>query len=182
MDKLKLKITGNKNIQVGVNNGSIIQTQKVINRTTATPNPEIHISDEQAFYIKEKVDELVDIVCKAKNVEKKEAYSEVYGSLKHHFKVTGYKFIPKDKFVDATRYLEQLKVLKYRSALKKTDNAEYRKQLYKAIHAKANELGWDNDTLYNFINTLLVPKKPILSLKELSDTRLKKIYTKLFSK
>lgn len=181
MDKLKQKITGDKNIQIGINNGSIIQTQKVVNRTTAIPNPELHISEEQAFLIKKKVENLVDIVCKVKKVGKKEAYNEVYGGLKYYFKVTGYKFIPKDKFDDAIRYLDQLNVIKYRPKLRKTDNEEYRKQLYKAIHAKANELGLDNHSLHDFINISLGLKKPISSLKELSDTRLKKIYSKLFS-
>ncbi|RHO65379.1 hypothetical protein DW083_20950 [Parabacteroides sp. AF48-14] len=114
MEKNKQQIEGNNNIQIGVNHGDIIHTEKVIRKTNAVPNPEIHISEEQAFVIQQKVNDLVDLICKVKDVERKNAYIEVYGGLKRHFKVTGYKFLSKDKFEDAIRYLEQLKVIKYR--------------------------------------------------------------------
>ena len=181
MESSKQKIKGNNNIQIGINNGDIIHTQKIINRTNAIPNPEIHISEEQAFAIQQRVNDLVDLICKTKGFERNKAYIEVYGGLKHYFRVTGYKFLPKDKFEDAIQYLDRLKVLKYRPKLRTLDNEEYRKQYYKSIHAKANELNFSHEELYQFINDYLKPKKVITSLKELSDTRLKKIYTKLFS-
>lgn len=181
MENNKQKISGNNNIQIGTNNGDIYYTKKVVKNVNVMSNPEIHISDEQAYIIQQKVNELVEVICKAKDIERNKAYIEVYAGLKRHFKVPGYKCIPKEKFEEAIRYLEQLKVVKYRPKLRTADNDEYRKQYYKSIHSKANELKLSHDELYQLINDFLAPKKEITSLKELSDTRLKKVYTKLFS-
>lgn len=181
MKKNKQQIEGNNNIQIGVNHGDIIHTERIIKKTEATPDPIIHISEDQAFTIKEKVNELVSLRCKVEDEEKSKIYAKVYVGFREHFRITGYKFLPKDRFEEAIRWFELQKVLKYRPKLRKADNEEYRKQLYKSIHAKANELKMSREDLYILINDLIVPKNPITSLKELSDIRLKKVYNKIFS-
>ena len=180
MKKNIQKIEGNNNIQIGVNHGDIIYAEKIIKKTEAIPDPNIHISEEQAFKIQEKVNELVTLMSLVEDASKKVLYTKAYGEFKHYFHITGYKFLPKDKFDEAMRWFDQQKVLKYRPKLKKVDNKIYRNLYYKSIHSKATELNWNHDTLYQFINQTLCLKTPISSIKELSDTMLKKIYEVLF--
>lgn len=181
MEKNKQQIAGNNNIQIGVNHGDIIHTERIIRKIAAIPDANIHISEEQAFKIQERVNELVTMMGKVEDAPKTTLYAKVYGGFKRYFQITGYKFLPKDKFNEAMRWFDQQKVLKYRPKLKKADNDEYRKDYYKSIHAKANELKFSREELYQFINDFLKPKSPISSLKELSDARLKKVYIKIFS-
>lgn len=60
-------------------------------------------------------------------------------------------------------------------------NSNDRKKKYRAIHAKAHDLGMDISTLYNFINTIIKSEIPIISIKKLTDIQLKKIYVELFT-
>ena len=49
--------------------------------------------------------------------------------------------------------------------------------MYKSIHAKANELGIN---IHEYANSVLKLKNPIVSLTELSDVRLRKLYEHIF--
>ena len=109
-------------------------------------------------------------------------YRRLNINLTQYCNITSYKLLPKNQFDEAIKWFDKQKAYRYRPKLRKVNNEEYRKQLYKSIHAKANQLGWDNETLYEFINVFLQPKVYITSLKDMSDTRLKKVYNKLFSR
>jgi hypothetical protein len=172
------EIAGNNNIQVA---GDLIRTEKVVRKVLATPDYSIHISDAQAKQIKNKIDTIVSSSVQDKD-EQPKAYRDIYARLKKEFNATSYKFIPKEKFDVVITYLNRLNAYKYRNKARRTNNDSYRSQMYAAIHARARNIGMSNEQLYMFINEVLLPSKQITSMRELSDTRLKKIYQKIFSK
>ena len=88
------------------------------------------------------------------------------------------KLLPKDKFDDAIKWLDK-QIAIFRPGLKKSDNEQWRKDMYKSIFAKARQFNID---IYEFATEVLELKKPIDSLKELNDTKLQKLYDKIFSK
>lgn len=180
--EIKQKTIGKNNIQIGVNYGDVIETKKVVKHINVIHDDEYHIADGQAKQLRDKVDEIADLRSKANSEDKSKCYKHVYNELYKHFNISSYKLLPKEKFEEAIQWLNKQKAYRYRPQLRKTDNEEYRKQLYKSIHSKATQLGWSNNELYSFINVYLQPKILINSLKEMSDTRLKKVYDKLFSK
>ncbi|MDR3226638.1 MAG: ORF6C domain-containing protein, partial [Prevotellaceae bacterium] len=138
-----------------------------------------HISEYQAKQIKDKVDEIATSVPKEKVGEE---YKKIWSLLKDKFNVTSYHLIVKEQFDDVIKFLSKLNAYKYRQKARKNNNEKYRKELYGAIYAKVNELKMSKDELYVYVENILSLKKPISSLTDLSDTRLKKIYTKLFNK
>ena len=180
--KVKQKLEGNNNVQVGINYGEVVHTEKLIRRVEVIHDSNLHISDAEAKLLKDKVDEIVELRSQTEGKEKTYCYKRVYTELYNHFNITSYKLLPKNQFDEAIKWFDKQKAYRYRPKLRKVNNEEYRKQLYKSIHAKANQLGWDNETLYEFINVFLQPKVYITSLKDMSDTRHKKVYNKLFSR
>lgn len=179
MKKNKQQIEGNNNIQIGVNHGDIIHTEKIIRKTEVIHDSNTHISDAQAKEIRDRVKKIAEEKAGERRYTSA-PYGLVYGTLYNRYGITKYTLLPKDKYEDAIKWLDK-QIAIYRPKLKNVDPEQYRKDMYKSIHAKANELKFSHEELYLFINDYLKPKKAITSLKELSDTRLKKIYTKLFS-
>ena len=171
---MKQKIIGNNNIQVG---GDYVSTNKLIKKTEVIHNPEEHITDAQAKEIRDKVYKIAESRL-GENRFKTPPYGLIYSSLYNQFKITSYKLLPKTKYEEAIKWLDK-QIAIYRPKLKRVDNEQYRKDMYKAINARANQLGIN---IHEFAVEALALKKSITSLKELSDTRLKKLYSKLFSK
>lgn len=174
---------GNHNLQIGVNKGKVeIKTDKVVKRNEVKPNLEDHISETQAKEIKEKIDEIVEINSQAKKGEKKKFYPETWQSFYNRFHITSYKLLPKETFEEAFDWLQKQIAYKHRPKLRKANNEQWKKDIYGAIYAKSqNDLGMDKEDLYNFAFEKLQLKKPITSLKELSDTRLNKLYKLIFT-
>lgn len=174
MKKVNQEIIGNKNVQVA---GDYITTSKFVNKTTVIHDPNEHITDTQAKEIKDRVYKIAE----SRQGESKftsAPYGLVYGGFYKRYKITSYKLLPKDKYEDAIKWLDK-QIAIYRPKLKNVDKEQYLKDMYKAIHAKARQLGVD---VYDFAYDTLELKKPIASLKELSDARIKKLYNKLFNK
>lgn len=174
IENLSQDINGNNNIQVA---GDYIKTEKIVRTTQVIHNPDEHITDSQAKEIRDKVIKIAEERAGEKRYSSA-PYGIVYKALHDRFKITKYTLLPKDKYEEAIKWLDK-QIAIYRPKLKNVDPEQYRKDMYKSIHARANQLGID---IHEFAITALELKKPISSLKELSDTRLKKVYTKLFSK
>lgn len=138
MNKLEQDITGNRNIQIGINNGDIVYTNRIIKKVEVVYDPDLHISSIQAKILREKINEVVELRAIVEQKEKSTIYKKVYGELYNHFNIESYKSLPKEQFDEAVKWLSQQNAYRYRPKLRKIDNDEYRKQLYKAIHAKAN--------------------------------------------
>lgn len=177
---------GNNNLQIGVNQGTVIKTEKVTKKNEVIINPEIHITQEQAKRIYDTVNEIVEINEKAgkfkTSTDKGRFFAQTWISFKNRFNVTSYHLLPKEKFDEALSWLKKQIAYEHRPKLRKANNDEWRKDMYGAIYAKAqNELRMDKPALYAFASEKLKLKLPLNSLKELSDTRLKKLYQIMFS-
>ncbi len=173
---IKDNIIGDNNTQIKTD--KIIMTQKVINKRQSPPRDETNITEEQSFIIKKLVDEIVDAIYNTKKTkrDKKYIYPEVWNMYKAKFKLTEYKKLNINDFDKAIKYLKQQKAI-YTNKPKyaKEKNDEYRKDMYKAIHALKNELLW-NDKKYR---EYLYNNYDILSSKELDDKQLKNLKARL---
>lgn len=184
--KVSQKSKGNHNLQIGINQGTVIKTEKIIKKNEVVTNPEIHITQEQAKQILDTVNKIVEINEQAgkfkDSKEKGKCFSQTWTAFKNRFNVTSYHLLPKDKFDDALSWLQKQIAYEHRPKLRGTNNIQWKKDVYGAIYATAqNNLGLDKEGLYKFAFEKLELKKPITSLKELSDTRLNKLYKIIFA-
>lgn len=181
-NNIKQNSKGNHNVQVGINQGTIIKTDKVVKKNEIKPNIENHISEAQAKEIKECIDKIVEINEQAGKGNKSKIYPETWQSFYNRFKITSYKLLPKETFEDAITWLKQQIAFEHRPKLRKSNNDQWKKDIYGAIYAKSQKsLGLDKQGLYDFALEKLKLKTPINSLKDLSDTRLNKLYKLIFS-
>lgn len=171
---IKQEIKGNNNTQVA---GDLIKTEKVIKKTEVVYNSDLHITDAQALEIKDKVTKIAQSRAGETKFKNKPPFGLVYGEFYKRFKITSYKLLQIEHFDDACKWLDK-QIAINRKSLKNVDEEQFRKDLYKSINARANQKGIN---IYDFAETALSLKKPIISLKELSNTRLQKLYTKLYS-
>ena len=180
MGEVKNEIKGNNNIIAG---RDVIKADKIVNRfvnkTEVIHNPDEHISPAQAREIQEKVSELATSVEKEKQAKE---FQRIYGLLKSKFKVPKYDLIPKEQFDDAMKFLCKFNASTYRKSLRRTDNESWKKKTRSDIRARASKLGMSREEFYEYVERVLELKNPILSITELSDTRLKKLYDKIFNK
>lgn len=179
------KSKGNHSFQVGVNHGTIIKTEKVVRKNEVLANPDINISQEQAKKIKDMVNSIVEIYEQAgkfkNSSDKGKCFAQTWTSFNNRFSLTSYLLLPKDKFDEALIWLQKQIAFDHRPILRKANNPQWKKDMYGAIYAKSqNELHLDKQGLYQFAFDKLKLKEPISSLKELSDTRLQKLYKIIF--
>ncbi|MFZ1321323.1 MAG: RNA-binding domain-containing protein [Ignavibacteria bacterium] len=179
------KAKGNNNLQVAVNQGTIIKTDKVVRKNKVVTNPDIHISQEQAKKIKETINSIVEIyehLGKFKNSsDKGKCFAQTWKSFYNRFNLTSYFLLPKDKFEEALSWLQKDIAFNHRPKLRKANNLQWKKDIFGAIYAKAqNQLNLDKEGLYLFAFEKLKLKEPITSLKDLSDIRLQKLYKIVF--
>lgn len=103
-------------------------------------------------------------------------FKQEYNTFYKEFKISSYKLLPKDKYEEALIWLRKRNAYKGKKVLRQGNKEEWRKEQYTAIYFKANNLGMSKEDLYLFATEKLALKKPLTSLKELSDTRLEKLY------
>lgn len=169
MKKITQKIKGNNNIQIA---GDLINTEKIIHKTEVIHDAEFHITDEQAKEIRDKVHK----IAKYRSSESNYSYPQAFKLLYDHFHITKYQLLPKEKYEEAIVFLNK-QIAINRSKFKSVDNEQWRKDTHKAVQTRAKDLGID---IHEFAYTALQLKNPITSITELSDTRIKKLYTKIF--
>lgn len=176
------QIAKGKNIQqIAQNFGKIVNTNKVQNVTEVKYNPAEHITDSQAKLIKDKVDEIVRINESTGKTSTPKLYMQTWLSIKNRFNITKYTLLPKEKFEECMTWLQSQIAYNHRPKLRKANNTEWKKQIYKAIYSKIRDKKMSKQDLYDYAYEKLNLKKPISTLKDLSDTRLKKLYQYLFS-
>ncbi len=160
---------GNGNVIVG---GNINIGGKKIIKTQLQYDENKYISPKQAKEISDLIKKLV-VQEEAVGKSRSKAYAIWWGRLKNHFKVTTYKEIPNNKFNYAVKWLKQ-QIAINREKLKMGDRKEWKKDLYKAIYAKCNEIGWSKADLYIYIESKF--GKNITSLKQLNSYDLEHLY------
>lgn len=181
MKEIEQSITGNNNVQVGVNQGQIIHTEKVKQITEVLHDPNTHISDTQALQIRERITEIAGMVATNKggigSMIKKE-----YNAFYSQFGCTSYKLLPSDKFEEAMNWLAKRTAYHGKKNLRQGDTPEWRKKQYTAINTRARQLGMDRDNMLMFAQERLELKQPLESIKDLSHTRLQKLYNFIMNK
>ena len=135
------------------------------------PGPE-HISEQQAFQIKELIDKLAEIDSLAGRPDSHGAW---YKRLYKRYHITSYKLLRHTDFEDAISYLRQ-QIAIAQPKLRRRDNEAWRDHKYRAIWAKARELGLSSEQVHQLATDQLNLKKPISSLKELGEQNLLKFY------
>lgn len=181
MNEIEQSITGSNNVQVVVNNGQIIQTKKVKQVTEVLHIPGQHITDAQALQIRQKISEIAEMVATNKgsigSMIKKE-----YNAFYSQFGCTSYKLLPSDKFENALVWLAKRTAYHGKKNLRHGDTDEWRKKQYTAINTRARQLGMDREKMLMFAEQRLELKQPLESIKDLSDTRLQKLYNFIMQK
>ena len=169
MKKISQRIKGNNNIQVA---GDLINTEKIVHKTEVIHDNKFHITDEQAKEIRDRVHK----IAKYRSNESKYSYPQAFNLLYDRFHITKYQLLPKEKYEEAIVFLNK-QIAINRSKFKNVDNDQWRKDMNSAVQARAKKLGID---IHEFAYSALQLKNPITSITELSDTRIKKLYAKLF--
>lgn len=181
MKDIEQIITGSNNLQVGINNGSIINTKKVKQVTEVLHAPDTHITDAQALQIRDKITEIVDMVA-SNGTSKSVVFPKEYRAFYKQFSITKYTLLPLDKFDDAMIWLQKRIVYLGKKNLRHGDTDEWRKKQYTAINTRARQLGMDRENMLAFAKDKLELKQPLESIKDLSDTRLQKLYNFIMTK
>jgi hypothetical protein len=181
MKKTTQSITGDNNVQVGVNNGQIINTKKVKQVTEVLHDATNHITDTQALQIREKITEIVDMVA-SNGTSKAVIFPKEYGAFYKQYGITKYTLLPKALYDDAINWLQKRSVYLGKKTLRHGNNEEWRKKQYTAINTRSRQLKMDRDTMLLFAMERLELKQPLQSIKDLSDTRLQKLYNFIMTK
>jgi|ERR1043166_1277956 hypothetical protein len=111
-------------------------------------------------------------------VGKSPSYGEWQQRLKNRYKVASYRKLTVEQGEEAIQWLNQELGRKIPS-LRRSNNDEWRRRIYKGIWAAARELGLEKPQVYQFALEQLKLKKPISSLKELGEQNLESLRDKL---
>jgi hypothetical protein len=152
-----------------------IHTERVVRKTVIQIDPgSKHISNTTARKIKELVDEYIDIHTEA-GKDPGRAAKRIWSSLKNKFDVTSYKEIPVQ---DSDRAIEWLhkQLWMARPKIRRKNPKKWKGSLFKAIYTRAGELRISKDELYQLAQERLSLKKPISSLKDLTQRDLRRLH------
>lgn len=152
-----------------------LHTDRVVCKTVVHTDPGgKHISNTTARKIQELVKEYIDIHTAAGN-DAKRAGQRILSSLKNEFDVTIYKEISVE---DSERVVQWLhaQVAMARPRLRRKAPDKWKQSLFKPIYARANELGISKNELYQLAQERMSLKKPINSLRDLTQRDLQKLH------
>jgi hypothetical protein len=156
--------------------GDISINQKKIVRPQYSREPG-DISEEQAFEIKRRIEDLAQI-------DEQAGRGNTYGKWQNHFKnafhLTSYKKLSLEKYDEAIQFLNQQRGRSL-PKLRRANNNEWRKRIYRAIWPLARELSMTHEQVYDFAFKELELNKPICSLTELGEQNLERLRDKLRS-
>lgn len=173
MKEIEQKATGNNNIQVA--QGNVIQTKQVKLVTEVLHDATTHISDAEALEIREKITDIVNMVA-SNGGNKPTLFKKEYSAFYKQFRITKYTLLPKNEFDNAILWLNKRIAYYGKKNLRHGDSTQWRKKQYTAIYARLKQLGMDKSDLLVFAENKLELKQPLSSIKDLSDTRLQKLY------
>lgn len=164
---------GNNNVIVQNSQEVQININKVERKILKFTPTDRHISSAQAAKIQETIANLVEKETASGDVSAEAMFKKYYAMLKKRYKVATYREIPAHLGDAAIHHLKQLSAIK-RTKIRRTDNDNWRKELYKAIHAKSKSIGLSKGELYGLIYNKIGKQVP--SLTQLGERDLKKVY------
>ena len=173
-----ISIYANRNAQVNVAGRDVIHNhfvpqKRITNKISPT---DIHITQETAKKLRERIGKLVEMgLASGAFQTEKQGFSRWYKELNDHFGVTSYLLIPREQGDQALRWLNQRKALK-RPSIRRPANDMWRRDLYPGIWARAKETGRSKSDVYKLAEELT--GKRVISLKNLGERNLKKLYPK----
>jgi hypothetical protein len=170
-----IAVKGNGNVVAG---GDVHINKREVIRPVVIPGPG-SVTPAQAKKIKDGIDKLVELEFTAGDPDKAKLYKKWWGMLQKRYQVTSYKEIRADLGDEAVKWLQQL-AAKNRPKLRRADNAMWRNEHYKAIWAKARNLGLSKGDVYHIVAERF--GKSVTSLKSLGEQDLKKLYHILMAK
>lgn len=163
-----IKVKGNNNNIAG---RDIYINKRDVTRTTFQPGDE-HITQRQAKAIKDLVANLV-MKEEAGGMDRARAFKKWWSVLKNRYAVTTYLAIPAHLGDEAISWLQQQSAIK-RPKIRRGDNDAWRKELYKAIWARARQIGISKGEVYALALNHL--GKRVTSLKQLREQNLKALH------
>lgn len=166
-------VNGRNNVVAGrdVN----IQTEKIVTRNVVHTDPGgKHISNSTALKLLDLLKEYLDFHIAAGKDPKKEA-QKIWRKLQHEFKVTSYKEISFDRSEELIRWI-QAQIAMARPKIRRKDPDLWKQSLFKPIYSRAGELGMSKPQVYAFAQERLALKKPITSLKDLTQQNLMRLH------
>jgi hypothetical protein len=151
--------------------GDYVENKRIVRKNVVHPDSR-HIDEAAAFAIKRLIDSLAEIDVLS---GRPDSHSAWFSSLYRRYRVTSYKLIPAEFAQDAIQWLRQ-QAPQQRSKIRRKAPDEWRQQLYKSIWSKAGRLGLEKQEVYDLAFRRLALKQPLVSLKELGEQNLKKLY------
>jgi hypothetical protein len=169
---VSLSVSGTNNMVAG--RDLHVTTSKIVKKTIVHTDPGgKHITNDTARKIHALVQEYID---NHKVAEKNpsSAAKRIWGKLKKEFNVTTYKEIA---FEDSERAVQWVhaELAKSRPIIRRKDPARWKQSFFKPIYTRMGELGMSKDELYAMAQSRLALKKPITSLKDLTQSNLEKL-------
>ena len=162
----KVRVTG-RNHRVQVAARDIINTERHVQRSVITPD-ERHLDGAQKKKLRALVADLADRLA---GEDGKPRFGAVHSMLQNKFKVGAFALIPKERFDEVLKFLNQQRAI-HRPHLRHRNPAAYQQDFFRAIHALCNALGWDKPRLHQFAVEKLGLKRPLVSLRELGALQL----------
>lgn len=148
---------------------------RITRRTIVRPGPE-HLLPEQARCVQERIEQLVEL---DPEPDLRRKYKRWWGELKTHFRVPTYREIPASQYCEVIAWFQQQGV-RLRPKLRRTDNQKWRRSLFTGIFARAGELGMTHEQVHAFAGSILGMATPPVSLSDLSEMKLKRVYDAFF--
>jgi hypothetical protein len=177
-----LNVTQTGDVQSMTNSPGAIQAGRDVNYNPRVVRPTVvqlgpqHLSTEQAFDVKKRVEDLVQLEAES---GREPNYKKWWGKLKAAFRVPTYREIPAAQYDEAVSWLQQQGAL-IRPKLRRTNKPAWLKSHYTAIWAKANEMGMSKPDVYEFARSVLQLEAPPESLKDLGERQLDTLCKALF--
>lgn len=175
MKEIEQSITGDNNVQIGVNNGKIVHTKQHKSIIEVVHDPSTHITVNQAYEIKQKITDIASMVATNQS-DKASAFKKEYIAFGKQFKIPKYSLLPAEQFDEAILWLNKRIAYHGKKNLRHGNTDEWRKKQYTAIYARIKGLNMTKEDLLIFAEQKLALKAPLASMKDLSDTRLQKLY------
>lgn len=172
-ERVSVTVAGRSN-QVNVAGGDLFVTARLIRRNVITPDDR-HLAREQRTRLREVIHALAG---RLGGPEGPPNLAAVHHMLQRRFAVASYLLIPRERYAEALDYLREQRAIR-RGVLHRRDPAAFRHDLFRAIFARATEMGWSRERVYAFAHQRLGLAQPITSLKPLAAKQLQALATKL---
>lgn len=147
--------------------GSIVNTERHVTRNTITPD-ERHVTPGECAELRRLIAEVADRMADDSGAPN---FAAVHRMLQRRFAVASYLLIPRELFVDALAFLKQVRG-RHRRALRRRNLAAFEADLFRTIHARGRQLGWNRERVFRFAAEKLGRHRPFDSLRELGPNQL----------